>query len=102
MRLKKQGSHLMILLGVYLMMKISEMKGRAEIKAKKTIMSLMKFYLSADIIEEDEYVKAKQHIDEMTLSSLLFQLEAGEKALVTLLETIDDGELGPRMFEVLA
>jgi len=78
------------------------MKGRAEEKAKKTIMSLMKFYLSAEIIEEDEYVKAKRHIDEMTLGSLLFQLEAGEKALVTLLETIDDGELGPRMFEVLA
>ena len=37
----------------------------------------------------------------MTLSSLMFQLEAGEKALVTLLRTIDSGELSPRMFEVL-
>ena len=62
----------------------------------------MKFYLSEEIIEDEEYIRAKKRIDEMTLSSLIFQLEAGEKALVTLLETIDSGELAPRMFEVLA
>ena len=38
----------------------------------------------------------------MTMSSLVYQLQAGEKALTTLLETIDGGELSPRMFEVLA
>jgi hypothetical protein len=36
------------------------------------------------------------------MSSLIYQLIAGEKALTTLLETIDSGELAPRMFEVLA
>jgi len=41
-------------------------------------------------------------MDEMTMSSLIYQLNAGEKALTTLLETIDSGELAPRMFEVLA
>ena len=78
------------------------MKSGAQLKAKKTIDSLMRFYLSEEIIEDEEYIRAKQKIDEMTLSSLIFQLEAGEKALVTLLETIDSGELAPRMFEVLA
>ena len=80
----------------------TSMKSKAQAKASKTIDSLMKFYLSEEIIEDEEYIRAKKRIDEMTLSSLIFQLEAGEKALVTLLETIDSGELAPRMFEVLA
>ena len=77
-------------------------KGNADKQAKKTITSLMKFYLDADIIEHDEYVKSKKKMDEMTMSSLIYQLQAGERALTTLLETIESGELAPRMFEVLA
>jgi len=80
----------------------TEMKGNADKKAKKTIESLMKFYLDQDLIDNNEYVKAKQKIDEMTMASLVYQLQAGERALTTLLETIDGGELSPRMFEVLA
>lgn len=79
-----------------------EMKASATKKAKKTITSLMKFYLDADIIERDEYIQAKKKMDEMTMSSLIYQLQAGERALTTLLQTIDNGELAPRMFEVLA
>ena len=84
------------------MVNYTELKAGASKKAQKTITSLMKFYLDADIIEKDEYIKAKKQMDEMTMSSLIYQLQAGEKALTTLLETIDSGELAPRMFEVLA
>ena len=62
----------------------------------------MKFYLDADIIEKDEYIQAKKKMDEMTMSSLVYQLQAGERALTTLLEAIEDGDVAPRMFEVLA
>ena len=79
-----------------------DLKAGATKKAQKTITSLMKFYLDADIIEKDEYIQAKKKMDEMTMSSLIYQLQAGERALTTLLETIDSGELAPRMFEVLA
>ena len=79
-----------------------ELKSTATKKATKTISALMKFYLDADIIENDEYIQAKKKMDEMTMSSLIYQLQAGERALTTLLQTIDDGELAPRMFEVLA
>jgi hypothetical protein len=80
----------------------TEMKGKASKQAQKTITSLMKFYLDAEIIEKDEYIAAKKKMDEMTMASLIYQLQAGERALTTLLETIDGGELAPRMFEVLA
>lgn len=76
-------------------------KGNTVSKAKKTITSLMKFYLDEKIIENNEYVQARKKIDEMTLGSLMFQLDTAEKALVTLLKTIDSGETAPRMFEVL-
>lgn len=79
-----------------------EIKEKSTAKAKKTITSLMKFYLDADIIEKDEYIQAKKKMDEMTMASLIYQLQAGERALTTLLETIEGGELAPRMFEVLA
>ena len=84
------------------MVNYTDLKAGASKKAQKTITSLMKFYLDADIIEKDEYIKAKKQMDEMTMSSLIYQLQAGERALTTLLETIDSGELAPRMFEVLA
>ena len=58
-----------------------EMKSNASNKAKNTIGALMKFYLDEDIIEQDEYVQARKRIDEMTLSSLMFQLETAEQAL---------------------
>lgn len=80
----------------------TELKSTSTTKAKKTITALMKFYLDEDIIERDEYIKSKKAIDEMTMSSLVYQLSAGERALTTLLETIEGGEIAPRMFEVLA
>ena len=77
-------------------------KTRAQKRAAKAIDQLMSFYLTAEIIEQEKYLKIKAEIDKLTLSSLMFQLEAGEMALTTLLKTIDSGELAPRMFEVLA
>lgn len=70
-------------------------------QAKKTINTLLKFYLSEEIIDNNEYVKAKMKIEEMTLGSLIFQMETAERAITTLLEQIDDGDVSPRMFEVL-
>jgi len=80
----------------------AELKESSTKKAKRTISALMKFYLDEDIIEKDEYIAAKKRMDEMTMSSLVYQLQAGERALTTLLEAIEDGEVAPRMFEVLA
>jgi organic radical activating enzyme len=80
----------------------AQLKESSTKKAKKTITALMKFYLDEDIIERDEYIQAKKKMDEMTMSSLVYQLQAGERALTTLLDAIEDGDVAPRMFEVLA
>lgn len=78
-----------------------EVKDTSVKKGQKLMNSLLKLYLSQDIIENNEYVKLKAQVDTMTLSSLMFQMQTAEHALTTLLRTIDSGELHPRMFEVL-
>lgn len=80
----------------------SEKLVAAETKARKTINTLLEFYLTQSMIDDEEYIKAKRDINTAGLKSLLFQMEAGEHALVKLLDTIEDGNIAPRMFEVLA
>jgi hypothetical protein len=82
-------------------MDYTEVKSSTSKKGKKLMDSLLKLYLSTEVIEKNEYIKLKASIDTMTLSSLMFQMQTAEHALTTLLRTIDSGELHPRMFEVL-
>ena len=70
-------------------------------KAKKVIDGLLKLYLSEEIIEEQEYIRARVELDKMSLGALIFQMETAERAIITMLDSIDSGELHPRMFEVL-
>jgi len=77
------------------------LKDAAEKKAKKTLDSLLKFYLSEKIIEQHEYVQAKAEMDKAALSTLIYQMQTTERAITTLLDNIDNGDMAPRMFEVL-
>jgi len=71
-------------------------------KAKKVLDKMLRFYLSQEIIEEDEYVQSRIEIEKWTLSKLMNVLETSEMAMTKMLERIDDGEMHPRMFEVLS
>lgn len=71
-------------------------------KASKTIDKMLKFYLKEDIIDRNEYVKAKAEIDKMSLSMLLTQMENSEKAITSLMDQIGEGDVAPRLYEVLS
>ena len=71
-------------------------------KAQKTIDSLFKFYLSEDIINQDEYIKQRAYHDQCTLGDLMNQIEITNRAITTIMENIDMGEVTPRLFEVLS
>ena len=75
---------------------------RAKGKAKKVMSSLLKFYLSEEIIAEHEYIQAKSNLDEYALGMLIRQMEISEVAISQLMDIIKEGELAPRMFEVLS
>ena len=77
------------------------MRDGAYLKAKKVMDGLLKLYLSQEIIEEQEYIKARVELDKMSLGALIFQMETAERAIITMLDSIDSGEMHPRMFEVL-
>ena len=76
-------------------------KNRAHIKAVRTIDSLLRFYLSEEIIEEEEYIRAKVEMDKMALSKLVWLMETSERSITTLMKTIDSGDMDSKMFEVL-
>lgn len=78
-----------------------EMKDTASNESKKLMNSLLKFYLSQEIIEKNEYIKLKAQIDMMTQANLIKQLQISERAIDTLMRSIDVGEFSPRLFEVL-
>jgi hypothetical protein len=82
-------------------MNYEAVKSGASNQAKKLMNSLLKFYLSQELIEKNEYIQLKAKIDVMTLSNLINQMEIAEHAITTLMRTIDSGEFTPRMFEVL-
>jgi len=71
-------------------------------KAKKTINSLLKFYLDEKVIESDEYIQQKAELDGKSFGEILNQVENSNHAIETLIGLIDMGEVSPRTFEVLA
>jgi hypothetical protein len=75
---------------------------KAKNKAKRVMNNLLKFYLSEEIIDEHEYIKAKAELDEYALSMLIRQMQNSESAIATLMDTINEGDTSPRMFEVLS
>jgi hypothetical protein len=75
---------------------------KAKNRAKRVMNNLLKFYLSEQIIEEHEYIQAKAELDEYALSMLIRQMQNSESAISTLMDTINEGDTSPRMFEVLS
>ena len=70
----------------------------AKNKAQKVMNSLLKFYLSEEIIEEHEYIKVKSELDEYALGMLIRQMQNSESAISILMDTINEGDVSPRMF----
>lgn len=75
---------------------------KAKNKASKVMNNLLKFYLSEEIIEEHEYIKAKADLDEYALGMLIRQMQNSECAITSLMDQINEGDVSPRMFEVLS
>ena len=83
-------------------MDYQSVKEHLDNEANDIILSIAEFYLDEEIVNNIEYVKQKTKVDHLTISSLLFQMKTAEHAIIKLLGEIDDGNLNPRMFEVLA
>lgn len=78
-----------------------EERSKSTNSAKKLMNSLLKFYLSEELIQKNEYIQLKAKVDVMTMSQLIYQMKTAEHAITILMRSIDAGEVSPRMFEVL-
>lgn len=81
---------------------VSPVEDKSRVKAQKVMDKLLRFYLSEEVIEEQEYIKAKAELDKQALGSLIKQMENSDRAINILMDTIFEGDVAPRMFEVLS
>jgi hypothetical protein len=81
---------------------VDNVKNEVETEARAIMESLSKFYNDMEALPEDSYMKHKQKIDALSISTMAFQIRTAQHAIAKLVEEIDSGRLEPRLFEVLA
>lgn len=81
---------------------IDGVKTEVESEARAILESLSNFYNDLESISPDSYIKHKQKIDALSISTMAFQIRTAQHAITKLLEEIDSGRMEPRLFEVLA
>jgi len=74
----------------------------AQEEAQDIVSANAIFYLNENIIETTEYIQQKMRADIATMSDLLRQSKIAEFAIIRMLEQIEEGNMHPRQFEVLA
>lgn len=84
------------------LLNVDGVKYEVESEARAILESLSKFYSDMENIPEDSYIKHKQKIDALSISTMAFQIRTAQHAITKLIEEIDSGRIEPRLFEVLA
>jgi hypothetical protein len=82
--------------------KVDQVKSEVESEARAIMESLSNFYNDMNSLSEDSYLKHKQKIDALSISTMAFQIRTAQHAISKLIEEIDSGRMEPRLFEVLA
>jgi hypothetical protein len=77
-------------------------KTEVEMEARSILESLSKFYNDMEALPEDHYIKHKQKIDALAISTMAFQIRTAQHAITKLIEEIDSGRVERGLFEVLA
>lgn len=81
---------------------VNTVKSEVETEARSILESLSKFYNDFDDADEDNYLKKKQKIDALNISTLAFQIRTAQHAISKIIEEIDSGRVERGLFEVLA
>lgn len=84
------------------LIKVDQVKSEVEAEARAIMESLSKFYNDMESLPEDSYIRHKQKIDALSISTMAFQIRTAQHAISKLVEEIDSGRMEPRLFEVLA
>jgi hypothetical protein len=83
-------------------MNVDNVKTEVETEARSILESLARFYNGTEDLPEDNYIRFRQKIDALSISTMAFQIRTAQHAISKLIEEIDTGRIEPRLFEVLA
>jgi len=76
---------------------VDNIKNDVESEARAILDSLSKFYHDMESLPEDNYLKHKQKIDALSISTMAFQIRTAQHAISKLIEEIDSGRIEPRL-----
>lgn len=77
-------------------------KNTSESEASSIVNSSAAFYVPKSTIDSEEYISNKISADIVFVSDMLRQTKIAEYAICKMLEQIEEGDMHPRTFEVLA
>ena len=64
--------------------------------------SLSRFFNGGEEMDETSYIRHKQKIDALSISTMALQIRTAQHAIAKLMDEIDSGVTDPKMFAVLA
>ena len=70
-------------------------------KAGSITDSIFDFYVSLGILDKHDYIKIKKDLDNANMQTIFFQVKTLKFSIEKLLQQINDGTAGPRIYEVL-
>lgn len=70
--------------------------------ANNLVESIFDFYLENDLISEDSYVRFRKETSASNIASLFFQIRTLKDSITAVMNQIQQGNVEPRMYEVLS
>jgi hypothetical protein len=77
-------------------------KSEVEAEARSIMESLSRFFNDGEEMDEKSYIRHKQKIDALSISTMALQIRTAQHAIAKLMDEIDSGVTDPKMFAVLA
>lgn len=74
---------------------------KAKAKANSLIDAALKIYVDSKHLAESNYFSAKANIDSDNLANIIHQVDVTNKAIDMLMESIEMGEINPKMYDAL-
>lgn len=79
---------------------LADVNNQTKKKAQNIVISCMKLYFDANIINKSEFMKAKSMVTTSNIKTLFRQIKIAEHMVDKIVNGIDGGDMNPRLFEV--
>jgi hypothetical protein len=81
---------------------VNNIKSEVETEARSILASLSNFYNEAENLPDDHYIKKRQKVDALSISTMAFQIRSAQHVISKIIEEIDAGRVEIGLIQVLA